>query len=59
MTNGCMNIKTEKLKDGFRIEIRGEGLSECCTGKPDAEAKVVSFCCGAIGSEKEEPEKSS
>lgn len=57
MTQGCMNIKTEKLEDGFRIEIRGEGLSGCCMGKPDAEAKVVTTCCGPTGSEKEKPEK--
>ena len=55
MLKDGMDIHVEKLKDGLRIEIRGEGISECCTGGPSTMAKMMTLCC--LSSEKEEKDE--
>lgn len=52
MEKQCCTINVTEMEDGFRVEIKGEGVKEkcqsimgsCCTG--DGLKKFFQSCCG-------------
>ncbi len=53
MEKECCNVKVTETEEGFRIEVKGEGLKEkfetvfkgCCS--EEMRKKVSQFCCGS------------
>jgi len=53
MEKECCNVKITETEDGFRIDVKGEGLKEkvetvfknCCS--EEMKKKGFQFCCGS------------
>ena len=53
MEKECCNVKVTETEDGFRIDVKGEGLKEkfetvfknCCGD--EMKKKGFQFCCGS------------
>lgn len=53
MEKECCNCKVTETEDGFKVEVKGEGLKEMvksafknCCGEND-DKKGFQFCCGS------------
>jgi len=54
MFKDSMDIHVEKMDDGLRIEIRGEGIPGCCAEMASSMPQFMNHCCKPGKSEAEE-----
>ncbi len=53
MEKGCCDIRVTETEEGFKVEVKGEGLKERCRAilknlcSADLKNKGFQFCCGS------------